>query len=276
MTWPSALVASLFSSEILGSSHAKLRRAKKHFADLQQVIDGFAAKNPYRVAIDDNAGTGDKILYLRLVEPFPAEEVSVTVGDCLNNLKAALDHATFTAARAVGMKVSPKRIKFPTGDTAQSFLSQCNGLFGSGCVDYDHWLLVRMRSFEAYPGGAGELIYVLTDLNNTDKHRALIPHVRALKHPTVQIMDGGRPILYSSGNISIGYDKFPLAFVPRGAHVKVSDDEQIPVKVFFNGILKMDMISLLKAMAADVLLHIHVLETFLEAAPHLASQPVTP
>jgi hypothetical protein len=167
------------------------------------------------------------------------------------------------------LQAEPKRVKFPSGNERANFESNCNNLFKPKAWECDHWILMRMKSFEVFPGGCGELLYLLTDLDNTNKHRSLVSTVRAVAHPIVKIRHPAGGGFESYGNVGIGFDDFTLGYVPPGSEAEVHGHESIPVQVSFRGVPQIGMIALLLAMEREVLFHIHVLETLLEASPRI-------
>ena len=71
-------------------------------------------------------------------------------------------------------------LKFPTGDSRASFESHCTGMVKESPQEVRDALV----SLEAFPGGQGDLLYRLTDLDNTDKHTAIIPTIRGARLPS--------------------------------------------------------------------------------------------
>ncbi len=78
----------------LSSARLKLERAREHLDVLTAEIDHFTASRPYEVVHEDDANTGEQLLYAVPVQrPDPA--LGLVLGDLVHDLSAALDHAIY-------------------------------------------------------------------------------------------------------------------------------------------------------------------------------------
>jgi hypothetical protein len=75
------------------SARRKIARAKQHILDLEREVTGFIGENPYvQVIEDDPQRPGYQFHKIKLTKTLP-ESFAVLIGDAVNNLRAALDHA---------------------------------------------------------------------------------------------------------------------------------------------------------------------------------------
>jgi hypothetical protein len=79
----------------------KLARAQEHLEALNAEIDEFRKVDAYTVTFepsDDRRQVAVKLVVLRNLPP----EWGILIGDCIHNLRGALDHLAFALPRAVG------------------------------------------------------------------------------------------------------------------------------------------------------------------------------
>src|SRR3954452_1429230 len=91
---------------------AKVDRATAHYADLKARIDAWFASDPYRlesVIADDRCNW---TLYLRVDRPPRLVEWATILGDCLHNLRSALDAAVWELAHRDGAApTNPRQVQ---------------------------------------------------------------------------------------------------------------------------------------------------------------------
>lgn len=95
-------------------SRAKIRRAREHFDVLESKINAFLNPNPYRVAVDH---TVPNLYVVRIDnEPpeLPFEEWGLLIGDCVHNLRCALDYIAWQLA---GSDPGDRMTLFPIFET---------------------------------------------------------------------------------------------------------------------------------------------------------------
>lgn len=170
------------SSGPLASSWAKWRRAKVHLDSLDAVFRQRVQADPeafYRVAktFDEKAG----LFLFRIAEVRVTDEDrrdwGTVFGDCLNNLRAALDHLAWhlvmTGAKGSTLNDEQKvKVQFPIdaeGDD-QKFKARCeNWIPGIDTMFRD---VCRMH--QPYKSGNQTLAH-LASLVGKDKHRVVTP-----------------------------------------------------------------------------------------------------
>src|SRR5262249_38393088 len=148
----------------------KVERAKKHFLELEAAENSFHQSKPYRFRFEGNPQTGERDYYLAEAEPIP-EELSLIIGDALNNLRSALDHTAYQLACVGAGAIKPfPNVKFPTGDNEKQYRHQRAKALKGMRQD----AVKAIDALEPYAGGKGEHFWQLARLNNFDKHRLLI------------------------------------------------------------------------------------------------------
>jgi len=71
----------------------KLQRAKRHYAELETALSSFFATRPYKINTRRN-DEGKLVYFLGEVRDVPVE-VSLIIGDVIQNLRSALDHLVY-------------------------------------------------------------------------------------------------------------------------------------------------------------------------------------
>lgn len=158
----------------LDGSRLKIDRAKRHIQDLDAVLGAFRCGTDYpnEVVIETDMETGEKVHKFRLLRPPPYGQVALIVGDAVNNLRAALDHAVYACALLNGHPNPAYRTcSFPFGKDEGSFLSQLNG-----CTSVPAEIRECLKRFRGYRGGQNAL-YVLNQMCNRDKHALITPTI---------------------------------------------------------------------------------------------------
>ena len=136
---------------------------------------------------------------MRIDLPFP---IGLEIGNCVHNLRGALDYLVSRLARdAPG--VGDERIIFPFNKERSSL----EGSFdGNGtrrrakdiCELARHYpnlktiILDRIMPYSESDGACptGDLIWRINDANNIDKHRLIMPAMRAVHTPMLKIKGG--------------------------------------------------------------------------------------
>lgn len=151
------------------SSRRKIARAKKHVAEFEAEVGRFLLQdNLYEAFVDnDPQRPGKDIWKLRLTQPFP-EVLDEIVGDAVNNLRAALDHACHAAAVASGL-TKPLHTYFPFGKTQAEFENTMRG----NCKDVPLDVHALIRRYGPYRGG-NDVLWSLNFISVRDKHTWLI------------------------------------------------------------------------------------------------------
>jgi hypothetical protein len=171
------------------SSKLKISRASAHIEELAKEISDFSKSNPYRFIIEKDADPAFSVIKLQSGGPLP-EKISLIIGDAVHNLRSALDHL---ACGLIIFKEGPsaleslRHVYFPiTTDIAsfESYIKLPKGIKRAGNDIVD-----AVRTIQPYVCGNDDLV-TLTDLDNRDKHRLIIPIAEATVSSSSTVVDG--------------------------------------------------------------------------------------
>jgi len=125
--------------------------------------------------------SNEKLVKIRLIEPPPAE-FRLIIGDCLHNLRSALDNLVYELALAhMGIDPLPERrarvLEFPIfGDRAMDERECRNKI---GCIHPDAQAAIKqLQPYNREDEFVSDPLWVLQQLSNMDKHR--VPHITLL------------------------------------------------------------------------------------------------
>ncbi len=159
-------------SDMFQSAKLKLNRADHHILDLETQFTEFTNSDPYALAVSNDGG--ETILRLNFRKTIP-KQWALIIGDAVHNMRTALDHMTWDLVGRDG-GTQDRHVKFPTGDSRTSFRATCNGIKTPSQSVKD-----LLKTTEAFPGGKGDTLYSLHQLDIADKHITLTPVVQSAK-----------------------------------------------------------------------------------------------
>lgn len=174
----------------------KLNRASRHIEDLDKHVHDFMRRNPYAVVSESGPRPNETTYRLRVVHAIPIEFGAI-VGDCLHNLRSALDCAAFELARRYvgrGLTEAEERAcEFPIRDLPSRldafFRDRCRlHLYGprerraiAGVQPgwrHDHAMRLKVPDLGTRQDDVKwDELWLLNRLSNIDKHRRL--HIAA-------------------------------------------------------------------------------------------------
>ncbi len=185
-----------YTATLIGA-FAKLARARVHRGDLASFIEQQfqGVTSPLRVDWQQererplvsarlDPATGEHVFTIDSVPPGLADfqvAVAVRLGDCIQNLRAALDHLVYQLAcvNTGGTPTKPKKTQFPIVSHATDFADNAKRYLGE--VDPAHTSVIE--SYQPYHGRAGRpdswsgpyihQLALLNELSTQDKHRLL-------------------------------------------------------------------------------------------------------
>jgi hypothetical protein len=186
----------------LDDPKAKLDRAYEHGQALHDEAVRFLAQKPYRVIREIDPNDGSHVFRLKVDTPAPAR-LSVLVGDVAHNLRSGLDHLTWQLS-LITTATPYDRTEFPI---------YINPGPGNGCFDPDGFQKIRdvpseaqkiIESIQPYHRAVPKdsELWILHQINRTDKHRILLATAANRMHFRVPIIPGRgqepgfHPILY--------------------------------------------------------------------------------
>jgi hypothetical protein len=178
----------------LKSVRRKIERAEHHFDDIKSALKlvlGTETDN-HAVIIKNDYERKQMIITLPKVTPIKPS-VPLIVGDCIHNLRSALDHLVFQLARKNGASAeAAQKTFFPICLTQEDFESRVKKLVKPFISDKALAEIKRSQPYSAYDVPEGSDIWVLHKLDIIDKHRLLLVAKQqyALTHFRVTVPTG--------------------------------------------------------------------------------------
>lgn len=153
----------------------RIKRAKKHLNVLNREIKSFIAGKPYRCAVNKDPNDGRNIYYPYLTKPYPLTW-GFLVGEVAHGLRSSLDNIAWAlAVKRDRSTAFPIYIEDGTGFARR--LKQFRK---------DAW--DDAKAVQPYNAPNGEArrhpLWVLSIIDNIDKHRLILPSVTKLHIPT--------------------------------------------------------------------------------------------
>lgn len=167
---------------VLAGARAKIERAREHFENLKSEADAFLQAEPYRLVPErDDDKVSARVHFDR--EP-PYDRWGLILGDCVHNLRSALDHAVQEVAAAfTGQDPPPDygQLQFPILTEADYWTAKSRRYQ----IDTNHLPSAAIDIIEAaQPYHRGDKTWpflVVQNFDNADKHRKLAVTVLALQ-----------------------------------------------------------------------------------------------
>jgi hypothetical protein len=202
---------------VLQDSRAKLGRAQEHFDTLQREIDAFLETKPYRIVIDRPLDHW-YVFRIDTASDIPSERWALLIGDCVHNLRAALD---YIAWRLAGSDPDDTHTQFPIFLTEGSWdrsASKCIRSMGSAAQA----LLKAGQPFNR-PNPRNSALGGIHVLDNADKHKLLtvvaaMPRQLSIQfgstasaddRPNTSVTVASKPALRSNAVLAVLHDPNP-------------------------------------------------------------------
>jgi len=147
----------------------KVSRAQAHFDAVNAEIGSFLNTRPYSVSLQNDPKTNDVIVEADALQE-PPSSWSVLIGDCVHNLRTALDYLVTQLVKAEGGTPGNRHefpIAFDPGYYSEHVPRKLAGL-SKGTVD----LIETLQPYTGRNDWRQDLL-VLHDLDRYDKHRFL-------------------------------------------------------------------------------------------------------
>lgn len=145
-----------------------LERAEENIRELQTRAKAFFDGKPYISVIEVDPDTLENIHKLKFTEKLP-KALNAVAADALNNLRAALDQAVCTSSTLLKPGVDLKGMGFPFASSE----SKMAGAIASKCKNVPPEVVAFVSALKPYKGG-NNLLWALSDLSATNRHRRLI------------------------------------------------------------------------------------------------------
>jgi hypothetical protein len=162
-------------SDWAASARIKADWAKRHIRHLEGSYNIFKNSDPYTVFTDKDPETGDHLKRVRIHHQPPIEWGCI-VSDAIHNLRSSMDVLVYQFLLASKCKPSDT-VGFPIWESRDAMKTAGHGEI-QRCSEA---AMDVIKAAEPYKGGKGPL-WLLTRLNNADKHKLLIPVWGALTH----------------------------------------------------------------------------------------------
>jgi hypothetical protein len=160
----------------LTSVYAKLDRAEEHFKAVDSEIKAWLDSGRYEAFFE--RGTQQTRMGISVLRTGPPPDLvrwSVIIGDCINNLRATLDHLVNAFAKVPYIYTPARdkeRLTFIIIDDPSEFTKALNKTFGGLRPDYAD-ALTLLQPFNRKHPILPPLLGIIRDLSNADKHRLL-------------------------------------------------------------------------------------------------------
>jgi hypothetical protein len=239
----------------------KIDRANKHIADLESRIGGLP--DHCVAAVEINTAGGNEVIKYDLPDTSAYSDIALMLGDAVHNLRCALDYAWIKTLERVAPQIIDHSTKFPVRDSADELKTALHGAEIDTRTPGLFNLVVS--SIKPYKGG-NFAIWPLHKINNTDKHRLLIPLIQYGGVIGLEVEDETgklRPDGYTWGTTQ----PFPYyVAIPYGWHVKKKG--KVAISILFDEAAfgdKFHALDSLRIFSGLILQVVECLERFCEA-----------
>jgi hypothetical protein len=119
----------IMDTDNLTSWHLKIARAKEHFDALDSEVRTWVEAKPIAVVKEKDAEGRRHTLSAEIVNPPPLNRWSLIAGDCVHNVRAALDSLVYAiAVHETGLNppANEKALQFPIANSPDDFKKQKN------------------------------------------------------------------------------------------------------------------------------------------------------
>jgi hypothetical protein len=161
----------------LASVRAKIGRAEHHFRDIDSALRLLIGSDPTanQPVIFDYESDGKEII-VRLTECKPIDPaLPLMIGDCLHNLRSALDHLVYQLALKNGAAaIAADKTFFPIYLTQSAFNKRVEKLVKPFISSTALAEIEKCQPYSAYDVPAEADIWILNMLDIFDKHRLLV------------------------------------------------------------------------------------------------------
>jgi len=149
-----------------------LYRALQHIENLKVEVEQWLGGTPYTITSEFDPEGGENILWINALD-HPPDDFSLIIGDCLHNLRSALDSLVY--ALAIAEKGDPlpeavaKRVQFPITEDPKAFKDAKRRI-----KDISQGAQVEIEALQPYNRRSDDYtrdpLWILNALSNIDKH----------------------------------------------------------------------------------------------------------
>jgi len=154
----------------LDSSREKIARAKELAAAFDSAVKDYYLPAPFQIRHDYDEQRGHLVWRLVNCKP-PSLRLGVLVGEVVHHLRSALDHAVFQLIESNG-KTPGNKSGFPIFSDVKGYRSKRRKMIRGVSAAAE----ARIELLQPFHKGAAfreHPLWILQNLNNTDKHRLL-------------------------------------------------------------------------------------------------------
>jgi hypothetical protein len=176
----------------LAVAREKVIRAQKHCQVAERLITRFA-RHHCRIRTKLNPHTQEIDVIANLPDPPPL--IGLLIGDCVHNLRSALDHIVYALVSSNPDRPSgtpSTQTMFPIRDTHAGYRHQIEKLRRlDGLPDAAAALVDRMQPYHTRESGGDHTLHplwILDKLDNIDKHRRLMLASVVARHVHVNLV----------------------------------------------------------------------------------------
>jgi hypothetical protein len=170
---------------------AKFNRAKQQWDVLRNEIGNFSDQDPpphFSRGYFDKS-TWEWIERFHIREP-PPLRWGVMLGDCVHNLRSALDHLIYQLTLLDGGTAEDcAQTQFPIASKSEAQFEQMADHRIPRLSKMHRGMVKRAQPYHAGDKAWKHPLAILADLSNADKHRVLNPMFSVLKSDTSQVLD---------------------------------------------------------------------------------------
>jgi hypothetical protein len=172
-----------------GSHRLKLLRARQHLHTLNAQVASFGERNPYSFSDKFEPESGKHVSRVKILrEPLPMW--SVSIGDSLQGMRAALDHLAYALTlKHSGEPDRPEDVAFPIFRDPKLFQGSAKEKRIGGIHPEAQAFIERLQPYHRTDSPDEHVLMALHDLARWDRHRALHVTLAAVYGTTLEIHD---------------------------------------------------------------------------------------
>jgi hypothetical protein len=149
---------------------AKITRADQSIIELKAEIDAFLKPNPYSLIPEDDPQAGQIVWRAKTIRGCPPEW-SARIGEVVHDLRSALDHLAWQLVIA-NSETPDSKTEFPVFWDAVKYKAESPRKV-RGISQQARAQIERLQPYQAADRFEDHLLYIVHQLNLTDKHRLL-------------------------------------------------------------------------------------------------------
>ena len=147
----------------------KRKWANHHLVLIEKLIADFFGSDPYPVITDPHPEEG--VYHCRLVYPkkLPVRDLALMIGDCVHNMRSALDYVAWEVA---GADIADMETMFPIYDTAAGFAKNAPRRIKRLPLNAQT-LIEQLQPYDTRYGGNRLMLSAINKIDSADKHKLL-------------------------------------------------------------------------------------------------------